>query len=302
MLEWDDVRYFLAVHRARSLSAAARTLSVNQSTVGRRIAALEASLDARLFFQTPDGYLLAPAGERMLPRVERMEDEALAIARELSGEDCALTGALRLTAPDAFGARVVTPLLARFHAKYPDIELELVADNRALSLSKREADLALRVGRPKETSLVVRRVADFGCGLYASTAYLEARGRPRGLDFSGHDFIGVDQGAGPERDWLLQHSRRGRIVFTCNATLAQVEATREGMGLSVLPCYVGDPEPELVRLLPPSEVVMRAVWLVLHRDLQHAARVRACADFLVEALVARGSDLRGEKRPRKAAR
>jgi DNA-binding transcriptional LysR family regulator len=302
MIVWDDARFFLAVHRARSLSAAGRALGVNQSTVGRRVAALEEALGARLFFQTPDGYVLAPAGERMLARAERMEDEALAIARELSGDEGKLTGTVRVTAPDAFGARVITPLLAEFVRRYPEIELELVADNRALSLSKREADLAVRVGKPSEPSLIVRRLAAFAQAIYASKRYVAERGKPRGLDFDGHDFVDLEPPSAREAVWVAQHARRARVVFTSNATLSQLAAVQEGLGLGVLPCYLGDTDPNLVRVCPPIAAVSRELWLVLHRDLQHAARIRACAEFLVEALSARAAELNGRARLRNRVR
>src|SRR4051812_15313647 len=119
MFEWDDARYFLAIRRAGSLSAAGRELDVNQSTVGRRLESLEQTLGARLFVRTPDGYLLAPAGERLLPRAERMEEEAQAAEREASGQEASLTGVVRITGPDAFGARVIAPLLVEFHRRMP---------------------------------------------------------------------------------------------------------------------------------------------------------------------------------------
>src|SRR5258708_1768577 len=130
MFEWDDARHFLAVHRTGSLSAAARDLGVNQSTVGRRLVSLEERLRAKLFFRTRDGFRIAPAGEKLLTHAERMEDEAIAIAREIAGQETKLTGSVRLTAPDMFGARIVAPLLAAFHARYPEIDLELDTDNR----------------------------------------------------------------------------------------------------------------------------------------------------------------------------
>ena len=125
MFEWDDARHFLAMHRKGSLSAAAKQLGVNQSTVGRRLLTLEERLGAKLFFRTRDGYRIAPAGERLFPHAERMEDEATAIAREISGQVTTLTGTVCVTAGDLFGARVVAPLLVEFHGRYPDIDLEL---------------------------------------------------------------------------------------------------------------------------------------------------------------------------------
>jgi DNA-binding transcriptional LysR family regulator len=297
MFEWDDARSFLAVFRSGSLSAAARQLRVNQSTVGRRVAALEDALGARLFFKTPDGYVLAPAGERLLPHATRMEDEAHALEREVLGQESQLTGSIRITASDAFSVRVVSELLVAFHERYPDIQLELIADNRPLSLTKREADMCLRFGRPKEPLLVTRRLLDFPSAVYASHAYVTRRGKVTD-HFAGHDFVMFDEGLnyGPEARWIAQHARDARIVLRSNSTLAQLAAVRGGMGLAVLPTYLGDATPELARVVPPEATYTETLWLVLHRDLQHAARIRACAEFLTAALAERAADLGGGRR------
>ncbi len=293
MFEWDDARFFLAVHRTSSLSEAGRQLKVNQSTVGRRLHALEERLGGRLFLQTPDGYFLAPAGERLLPHAERMEEEALAIEREASGQEARLTGTVRVTAPDAFGAVVVAPILAELHRKAPGIALELVAENRTLSLTKREADMALRTVRPREGSLIARRICSLASTLYASAPYLSTHGKPRGDDFAAHEFVGFEEETWAESLWLARNGRGARVVMKTNSTIAQLEATRAGMGIGFLPCYLADPDPRLERLLPGEPVVSRGIWLVLHRDLQHAARIRACADLLVDAISRRASDFEG---------
>jgi DNA-binding transcriptional LysR family regulator len=278
------------------LSAAARQLGVNQSTVGRRLDALEEGLKSKLFYRTRDGLRIAPAGERLLPHAERMEDEAIAIAREISGQETTLTGSLRITAPDFFGAFVVAPLLAAFHARYPEIEIELDTDNRVRNLTKREADMAVRMGGAAETGVVIRKLCPFVSSLYASTSYLQARGRPRGLDFTGHDLIGFGEPVARISDsiWLEEHASTGRIVFRSHNTAAMLRACVEGMGLSPLPRYVGDPEPDLVRLEQPQEVVRQDIWLVVHEDLRHTARVRVCADFLCAGIRAQAARFSGD--------
>jgi DNA-binding transcriptional LysR family regulator len=295
MFEWDDARHFLAVQRTGSLSAAARQLGVNQSTVGRRLVALEERLQAKLFFHTRDGYRIAPAGERLLPHAERMEDEAIAIAREISGQETTLTGFVRITAPDMFGARVVAPLLAAFHERYPEIEMELDTDNRLRNLTKREADMAIRVGETIERGVVVRKLGPFASALYASRAYLDARGRPRGTDLAGHDIIGYGEPVAriAESRWLIEHSEGARIVLRSHATAAQHQACLDGMGIAALPCYVGDPEPSLERLPTPAVVNRQGMSLVVHEDLRHTARVRVCADFLAERLRAQTARFAG---------
>lgn len=300
--EWDDARVFLAIHRTGSLSGAGRQLRVNQSTVGRRLGALEEAIGARLFDRTPDGYVITPPGERFLAHAEHMENEADDVLREIAGEEARLTGIVRVTAADAFGLRVLTPVLGRFHARYPEIEIALISDSRILSLTKRESDIGIRSPRPKEPSLVTRRIAEIGFGLYASRAYLAERGVPRpGSDFEGHDVVGFEDDYGPDAIWLTQNVRRGRVVMRVNRTLACLELARLGVGLAIVPCYLGDPEPDLVRILGPSEAITMDLWLVLHKDLRHTARVRACADFIVAELASRAAEFRGSTARKRAA-
>jgi DNA-binding transcriptional LysR family regulator len=299
MFEWDDARHFLAIHRKGSLSAAARQLGVNQSTVGRRLLVLEERLGTKLFIRTRDGYRIGPAGERLLPHAERMEDEATAIAREITGQVTSLTGTVRVTSADLFGPRIVAPLLVRFHERYPDIELELDADYRRRSLSKREADMAVRVGGVPEGGLAVRKVGLLACTAYASRAYVERRGRPRDGAWDGHDFIAFsDPMTGLEESrWIEGRAARGRVVFRTFNTLAQVALAVAGLGVAILPCYAADEEPELVRLVPPSKAVVYPIWLAVHQDMRNAARIRACSDFLAEGLRAQSARLRGERAP-----
>jgi DNA-binding transcriptional LysR family regulator len=297
MFEWDDARHFLAIHRKGSLSAAARQLGVNQSTVGRRLLALEEQLGTKLFIRTRDGYRIAPAGERLLPHAERMEDEATAIAREITGQVGSLTGTVRVTTADLFGARIIAPLLVRFHERYPDIDLELDADNRLRSLSKREADMAVRIGGTLENGLAVRKVGEFAYALYAARDYLARRGRPREGDWSGHDFIGFSDSMmrTAESHWIEERAAKGRVVLRSVNTLAQVASAVAGIGVAMLPCYAGDAEAELVRLVGPAKCVSHPIWLVMHQDMRHAARLRVCSDFLADGIRAQSRRLLGRR-------
>lgn len=298
MFEWDDARHFLAIHRKGTLSAAARQLGVNQSTVGRRLLTLEDKLGTKLFLRTRDGYHIAPAGERLLPHAERMEDEATAIAREITGQVTSLAGTVRVTTAELFGARIVAPLLVAFHERYPEIDLELDADNRMRSLSKREADMAVRIGgRTPESGVAARKVGEFAHGAYASREYIARRGRAREGDWAGHDFIAFSDPLirMTESRWIEERAARGRVVLRTVSTLAQVTAAVAGLGIAVLPCYAGDPEPELVRLVGPSKCVVHPISLVVHQDMRHAARIRACSDFLADGLRVQARRLRGER-------
>src|SRR5688572_12033787 len=161
MFDWNDVRCLLAVHRTGNLSRAARALKVNQSTVSRRLAVLEQELSARLVQHEADRYVLTELGRALLAQMEQMEEAAFAVERKAQGSEAELSGSVRLTAPDAFGSRFLPQLLAEFRQVYPDIDLQLVADNRQLNLFRREAELALRMGRPPvQSGLLVRRSVD----------------------------------------------------------------------------------------------------------------------------------------------
>jgi DNA-binding transcriptional LysR family regulator len=295
MFEWDDARFLLAVHRNCSLSAAARCLGVNQSTVGRRLRALDEALGIRAFVQTSDGFVLSPAGERLLAHATRMEDEAIALERQASGAAVGLTGTVRVTSADALSARIVAPLLAELHGRAPGLDLELIADTRTYSLSKREADVAVRTMRPREAQVVMRRICGFASSVYASKAYVEEHGRPREADLAKHPFIGVEDTSWNEARWLQKAAPGARVLLKTNSTLAQLAATLAGIGLGILPCYIGDPEPELVRLVAPDRGVVRELLVVCHKDLRHTPRIRICTDFLVDGLTCQADLFEGRR-------
>lgn len=300
LFEWDDARFFLAIHREGSLSAAARKLGVNQSTMSRKLASMEERLAVKLFVRTRDRFVLAPLGERMVARAERMEEEALALERDILGQEERLTGTVRITAPDAFGTTVITPLLIELQARYPDITCELNVSNRLMSLSRREADIGIRTARSAEANVVGRAVCDFAVAPYASRDYLAARGTPRRGAYDGHDFVGFDDPLRGTLDnqWIEERAERGRIVFRSSSTPAQLAAVLAGAGIGLFGCYLGDDRPELVRLEPPMAETKRQFWLVMHKDLQHVPRFRATVDFLAEALRKNNARFAGTARGR----
>ena len=172
--DWDDLRFFLAVARSGRLTAAARRLGADHATVSRRITSLEEALKAKLFERRPQGYTLTAHGERLLAKAESMETEALAIQSDIGGADMALSGIVRIGAPDGFGTSFLAPRLALFAKAYPGLEIQLIAMPRLLSLSKREADVAITLAPPKEGKVVARKLSDYRLGLYASPDYLAA--------------------------------------------------------------------------------------------------------------------------------
>jgi DNA-binding transcriptional LysR family regulator len=287
-LDWDDLRYLLAVARGAGLAAAARSLGVNHSTVFRRLNALEEGLGVRLFERRPTGYRPTEAGGDLVAAAERVEAEILTLDRRLAGQDARLSGSLRITAPDDIAETLLMAPIARFLATYPEIRLEVVIDNRMLSLTRREADVAVRPTLEPPETLVGRRVAQLGSAVYgARTATLAGISEP-GEGLGEQPWIAWDEGVGPATvgRWMARTVPRAPIVYRSNSLLNQLAACRAGLGLAVLPTFLGDAEPDLVRLLPPQAELVTDLWLLTHPDLRRTARIRACLDFLFDALKA----------------
>ena len=301
MLDWTDLRFLLAVQRAKTLSAAARKLRCDQTTVGRRIEALESALDRRLFRRTPDGYYPTRDGELALARAERVEEEVMAMEREISGRDERPEGQVRLTTYESMGQCFLAPRLGAFRQRYPEIELQLNMDNRPLNLSRREADLAVRPGKPTQQALQIRKIGTVVAALYASPSYLKKRGEPRTVeDFAKHDIID-DEDSNSHfalSRWLHQHARGARVTLRCDSAVAQAAAAADGLGIAVLYCYVGDAHRGLKRILPKQQLE-HDLWIAVHRDLQYAARVRAVIEFLVETAARDAAVLTGRARAQK---
>ncbi|MGO4835186.1 LysR family transcriptional regulator [Rhizobiaceae sp. 2RAB30] len=290
------MRLVLAVARAGSLTAAAGALGIDHSTVFRRLNALEARLGVRLFERLPGGlYPTTDAGERMAAAAERMEDEALAVARDIAGSDRRLSGRLRVTSSETLAYSRLTGHLAAFRKEHPGIVVELAIENRVLSLSRREADIALRPVRPKEGDLWGRKLASVAWTLFASSTYLDASGGPISSPgtLADHAIIGWEETAGGmmAADWLGSNVPADAFVYRTNSLVNQAVAARSGIGLALLPCYLGDGEPGLVRAFAePLSDLPGELWIVTHADLKGTARVRAFFDVVGDGL-ARERDL-----------
>lgn len=286
-MEWDEVRYFLAVARCRSLIAAARTLKVSAATVARRIDALEKRLGARLFERRQTGYILTGSGEGICAEAEAAEESILALERKALGRDLSVSGKVRIAATDDIAAHVIAPHLSEFRAFHPDIELEIVAQMDVLNLTRREADIAVRSAKPEGGDLIARRIGSWGYGLYASRSYVEAHNlRPGLTGLSQLEVITWTEEwarlrGGP---WLREHAPTAKITVTSDSRRVHQNACKAGIGVAVLPCRIADLEDELVCLLSPEKVLSLDLWLVVHSDLARIARIRAVADFLAKAV------------------
>jgi DNA-binding transcriptional LysR family regulator len=304
--DWDDLRFFLAVARSGRLTAAARRLGADHATVSRRITSLEEALKAKLFERRPQGYTLTAHGERLLAKAETMETEALAIQSDIGGADMALSGTVRIGAPDGFGTAFLAPRLAAFAKSYPGLEIQLIAMPRLLSLSKREADVAITLAPPKEGKVVARKLADYRLGLYAAPGYL--RDMPsvtKPDDLFEHRIIGYidDLIFSPELDYLDEVAKGLRAHVQSSSVIAQMNAVVAGAGIGIIHHFMAENDPRLVPVLPETVQITRSFWLLVHADLKDVARVRAIVDFVVREAKASRALLMGEPRqePRAAA-
>lgn len=294
MLNWDDLRVFLAVARAGSLTGAARTLQVDPATVGRRTAALERALGVRCFDRLPVGYALTEAGNKLLARLEPIEGELMGLARDFDAEDRGIEGNVVITATDSVSRGFVIPAIAELRHARPGIRVDVVTASQVLSLARREACIALRLSRPTTGDLVARRLATLRFGFFASPDYLAAYGRPVQLDdLADHhllDWYGDYPTLAPAV-WLreLITDRSLTPVFRAG-TVGEIRcAAMHGIGIAVLPFFAVE-RPYLVHLLPQVAIPTAELWLVIHPVTGRIARVRVVAGFLAER--ARGETAR----------
>lgn len=292
MENWNDLKLVLAIRRAGSLTGGAKALGINHSTAFRRLNTLEERLGARLFERLQNGtYLPTAAGETVATAAEAVETETEALDRDIAGLDRRLTGRLRITASETLSYRLLIGELAAFRAVHPGIVIDLMVDNRLLNLSRREADVALRVSRPREPDLFGRKLADIAWTVYGApelVASLGARHTPGELATA--PFIGwsSNSGAVATAEWVDATIADASIVYRTNSLINQLSAARAGIGLAALPCYLGDLEPGLVRALPePLPLLERELWIVTHADLRKTARVRAFLELVGDGLAAR---------------
>jgi DNA-binding transcriptional LysR family regulator len=240
-----------------------------------------------LFLRTPERLQLTTAGLRLLPHAERIEGQALEAEREVLAADARLEGSLRVTATDGLIHHVLLPALAEFRREHPRLTIELRADVRLLDLSRREADVAVRLVKPKEPALIARRLGELRWSLFASQAYLDRRGSPRSLSaLSAHDFIGFEAALDdlPQTKWLRRAVPAPRYVVRANTTTAQVLACAEGHGIALLPAFVAPAEPRLKQLLSRSAMPTRELWAVIHSDLRTNARTVAFVAWLTRVV------------------
>lgn len=284
-ISWDDFRLVRAIAETGSLSGAGDLLGLNHSTVFRRLNALEQDAGARIFERARTGYAPTPAGEEMVNIANRMFEDITDFERKVAGQDLKPSGELRVTTNDSLVAHLLTPVFGAFARAYPDIVLDIVIDNRALNLSKRDADVAIRATSEPPETLVGRRIAAISWAIYGQPS---AGGPPAAsaADLADRPWIGFGDalaGIGPAR-WLSRTLPSARIIYRLNTVLGLSQAVEAGLGLGLLPCFIGDRTPGIVRVLPEPMEFETSLWLLTHPDLRNAARVRTFLDFMGKEL------------------
>ncbi len=285
--DWNRARAFLVTAEEGSLSAAARALGMAQPTLGRQVTALEQELGVVLFERVGRGLALTPSGLELVGHVRAMGDAASRVSLTASGQSQSIEGTIRITTTEVYAAFVLPPMIAKLRRLAPGITIEIVASNAVSDLRRREADIAIRTGRPTDPDLIAKKVKDDFAQLYATPAYLDRIGNPSSLaEFSQADFIGFDDNK-PLLDGLnaLGFNLTGRnFPVLTGSHLVHWDLVKQGLGVGVMQMRTGDAEPLVRRILPTMDPIEVPVWLVAHRELRTSRRVRLVFDFLFDEL------------------
>ena len=288
MLDWNDLRYFLAVARDGSTLAAARELRVSQTTVARRIAALEEALGVKLFEKRQAGYALTPEGTGLVERAQQVERAASGFSEASAALARDTSGTVRISTQEIFGFSLLAPMLRELHERHPEILIELDDSQSFRDLAAGEADIALRsTYGDLGAGVVGRSLGDDDWTLYCSREYAARHGVPTNREeLRQHGFIG---GGGPKlwraySAWLHDLELDDRVIMHHASAMGMMSAIRSGLGIAVLPCIVADADPDLIQCIAPKSGHGRSMWLVTHERVRHTPRVRVVIDFLYERL------------------
>lgn len=291
-----DLRLVLAIGEAGTLLGGARRLGIDHSTAFRRLNAIERKLGVRLFERAREGYVPTAAGEATIAAAGRVDEEIVALERKLAGADLSPSGSVRVTITDT-GVDLLTPIFAAFRAAHPQIALEVAVANQFFSLSRRDADVAIRPSAEAPEDLIAHRIAEVASALYAAPSYIASRAR-RAL--GEQDWLGPDESLmhlGSAR-WLRKEIGPQQVVYRANSLVALQAAARSGVGVAPLPCYIGDCDPALVRIRGPIPAMAATLWVLIHPDLRRVVRIRVFVDFVVQELMRQRALIEGRS-PRK---
>jgi DNA-binding transcriptional LysR family regulator len=282
---WNDLKFFLALVRAGNATAASRVLGVDHNTVRRRLAALEADLRTRLFDHRGENHSLNDAGQRLFSLSEAIERRAGQVYDEITGQDVAISGTVRLGTPDGLGTFFVAPRLVKLSEMHPKLNIELVVTSHKFNLSKREVDMSIQIDRPFERRITIRKLGTLTMRLYAAPYYLEQMPPIRNVsDLRDHKFVsGVDGlDFGPSLIEIIEGSTMSVPRTVCTSSVAQLKAVAGGAGLCLFSRFLAETEPTLVPVLAELVLIKREVWLSTHSDLQARGRIKAVARFFAK--------------------
>ena len=285
MLDWNDLRYFLAVARTGSTLAASRSLKVAQATVSRRITALEEALGTALFIRSPSGYTLSVRGQAMLAGAEEVERSIEALVNSVEAEGRRLSGTVRLTTVESAANVWLMPAIAAFRAQHPAVTAEVIVDNRALDIARGEADIAIRFGNPpQDESLIIRRIVELHESVYVRRDMADQLGMPNSYEgLTRYPMVSFNgPGVGQIAQWTRNLGPNVNIVHSANTLSAVIAAVRAGMGAAVIPCLIGDTMSGLVRLFPPIVELTTPGWLVTTASARQQPHIRALLDFIAD--------------------
>ena len=286
-VSWALYRSFLEVLKEGSLSGAARALDMAQPTIGRHIASLEKSLGLALFTRSQTGLMPTEAAQSLRGFAESMQSTAASLERAAASQGAGVRGTIRVTASDVIGVEVLPPIVAALRDQYPELTVELVLTNRVQDLLRREADIAVRMVRPRQESLVARRIGQIKLGLHAHRRYLARHGTPGSIaDLATHSLIGFDQPTAFIRNAgkALAGWRREAFGMRTDSDLAQLALIRSGAGIGVCQAAIARRDDALVRILPKQFSLLLETWITMHEDLRDSPRCRVTFDALVEGL------------------
>lgn len=278
-MNWDDLKLFLAVARMGSISGGAKQLGVQHSTVSRRLRHLEEQLGARLIERKKSGYELTPAGQSVKEAAIRMEVDVLSIDESVLGKDTQLAGILQVTAINNMASSILMPMFAQFSKNHPQVELRIIVSNNDASLCEREADVAIRLTNTPIETLIGKKIVTVASTIYGSRSYIETIKKTN----EKLKWIGVEC-CSFHRTWTKQTADNEQYNFCSDDTLITLAAIREGLGVSFLPCFMGDADPSLKRYCDPDPEHHLGLWLLLHPDLKRTARVIAFRDHMIDAI------------------
>ena len=287
MFNWNDLEAFIILSRNGKLNIAAKRLKIEPTTISRRILRLEEKLDVKLFYRSNNQYILTDDGARLIIFAEKIESEILSINEVFTDKNVNLTGAIRISLPEGLGTEIFTKYLKNFYKEHKDLEIELLADTKARSLSNKEIDISITLSRPKRGKLISWKLSDYVIQLYGSREYFTKNPMIDNIqNLTDHKFISYvdDLVDYPELNYLHDSFKDIKILFRSNNLQAQLNAVKEGIGIALLHSFIAKKETDLIVVLPEKIKITREYWIVIHEDLINIKRIRVVVDFISKVM------------------